>query len=93
MAADELGLIFEYTDIGMGKVELIHEQSSEAIGSPPARRRAADAPRASLSSHMPWHEIDIVPDASCPTGEDALHSIGRTGSSGSTLCSCNIACW
>lgn len=81
MAADQLALAFEDTDIAMGEVEAIQEQSADtiaAVSAVPARKGPADAPRASLPAHLPRHEIEIAPEAcSCASCGGALHRIGE----------------
>lgn len=78
MAVDQLALTFEDTDVAMGEVELIQEQSTEAVGSAPRRKRPAGAPRASLPSHLPRHEIEIAPEAcACAGCGGVLHRIGE----------------
>lgn len=70
MAADQLALTFEDTDVAIGEVELIQEQSEDALVSAGSarRRRQPDQPRASLPAHLVRHEIEIAPSGSksCP---------------------------
>lgn len=81
MAPDQLLLSFEDTDVAMGEVDLLQEQSAqwvEAAGGTRSKRRAPDAPRPSLPAHLVRHEIEIAPDmCSCPGCGGALHRIGE----------------
>lgn len=81
MAPDQLLLTFEDTDIAMGEVDLIQEQSVEAlelVGAAPTKKRAPDAPRPSLPAHLPRHEIEIAPDVcACVNCGGALHRMGE----------------
>lgn len=81
MAPDQLLLTFEDTDIAMGEVDLIQEQSAEAleqVGAAPTKKRAPDAPRPSLPAHLPRHEIEIAPDiCACVNCGGTLHRIGE----------------
>jgi transposase len=81
MTPDQLLLTFEDTDIAMGEVDLIQEQSTEALepmGGARSRKRTADASRPSLPSHLPRHEIEIAPEMTCCAGcGGTLHRIGE----------------
>ncbi len=78
MAADQLALTFEDTNVAIGEVELIQEQSEDALVSAGSarRRRQPDQPRASLPTHLVRHEI--APDTcSCVSCGGVLHRIGE----------------
>jgi hypothetical protein len=80
VAADQLALTFEDTDVAMGEADLIQEQSEDALATtgPARRRREPDQPRASLPAHLTRHEIEIAPDAcSCANCGGVLHRIGE----------------
>jgi transposase len=81
MVPDQLLLTFEDSDVAMGEVDLIQEQSTEWVevtGGTRSKRRAPDAPRPSLPAHLVRHEIEIAPDAcACPGCGGALHRIGE----------------
>ena len=81
MVPDQLLLTFEDTGIAMGEVEMIQEQSVEALetaGAAPARKRAPDASRPSLPAHLPRHEIEIAPGGcACSNCGGELHRIGE----------------
>jgi transposase len=79
MSADQLALALEDSDVALAETELLTEQADEAISVPAERRRRqADAPRQSLPLHLPRHEIEIAPEASCCAGcGGTLHRIGE----------------
>jgi transposase len=80
MAADQLALTFEDTDVAMGEVDLIQAQSEDALTTTgPARKSGqSDQPRASLPAHLVRHEIEIAPDTcSCASCGGVLHRIGE----------------
>ena len=79
MAPDQLLLAFEDTDVAMGEVELIQEQSAQLVErAGGTRKRLADAPRPSLPAHLVRHEIEIAPDVcACRGCGGALHRIGE----------------
>lgn len=81
MAPDQLLLTFEDTDIAMGEVDLLQEQSAEWVevaGGTRSKRRAPDEPRPSLPAHLVRHAIEIAPDVcACPGCGGALHRIGE----------------
>lgn len=69
MSADQLALALEDSDVALAETELLTDQEDTAIGvSAERRRRRADAPRPSLPLHLPRHEIEIAPEASCCAG-------------------------